>query len=370
MKKLLFATLFLVLTVNLFSQAKYKTYNFNVKPAMDKSADGIWKPFKLFGQYIDKDTIYYDIPRAADSIYILNPGSPNYGDLAVLDLETKVKSLWYGDSVFFLFQRLDDIWVTGYNDDESVDTTVIEGLENRDASTIYFYLSCDSARLTTTYNFSDSVAWLRFGWKTNDVEGKLPSGEMVNSMEGFHAEAVQWSDGAYSYAKIGISLYDLAPFVSDVMESQVKNTNIGFAYFGFAIDACENDKEVGNDVFGLQTRSYWPSSFGESALEYVPDWGWLYFIKDQFQYSGIDESKIEYASIYPNPAKEYLNISLLDGYNPDYRLIDIMGREVFSGTLSERESSISVQNLPAGSYFLVLTDKKANSLTRKVLIMR
>jgi hypothetical protein len=370
MKKLLPATLLLVLTVNLFSQAIYKTYNFNVKPKMDKSADGIWKPFKLFGQYIDKDTIYYDIPRSADSLYISSVGLPNFDDLGVPDLETKVKSLWYGDSVFFLFQRLDDIWVTGYNDNESVDTTVKEGLENRDASTIYFYLSCDSARLTKTYNFLDSVAWLRFGWKSNDIEGRLPSGDTVYSLEDFHAEAVQWSDGAYNYAKIGISLYDLAPFVSDVMESQVKNTNIGFAYFGFAIDACENDKEVGEDIFGLQTRAFWPSSFGASALEHVPDWGWLYFKKDKFQYTGIQESKIEYASIFPNPANEYLNISLLDGYNPDYRLIDIMGREVLSGTLSERESSLSLQNLPAGSYFLVLTDKKANSLTRNVLILR
>lgn len=351
-----------------FSQPIIPVRNFNFKPVMDENSGGIWEPFKT-SWYNEKDSsTYKNIARSVDSFFVNKAGWPDYGDLMVPDFEVKVKALWFGDSIFFLLQRLDDNYVTGYNNNGSVDETVAEGLINRDATTLYFYFSNDSARLDTTYNFSDSVAWLRFGWQSDDVEAKLLTGDMVNSFDDFHAEAIQWCEEPYCYTKIGISLDEHAPYIKDSIEANIAKYGIG--YFGFAIDATENDKEIGEAPFGIQTRAHWYKDMGESALDFVSDWGWLWFVHDTLAYhSPVHNSVINFASVYPNPANDFLNVTLLEGFESDYRLVDIMGRVVLSGYFYEQENRLDTQNLLPGAYYLVLNDRRGNLLTRKVLII-
>jgi hypothetical protein len=366
MRKFCFVVFIAFITITGHTQSGVlRTYDFHKKPLMDQSADGIWKPFTV--SWYDKvnDKYYFNIPLHTDSTYISAVGLPNFGDLKVPDLETKVKSLWYGDSLFFLFQRLDDIYVTGYNSNGTVDATVAEGLENRDASTLYFYLSCDSLRQDSIFDYSDSVAWLRFGWKSDDVEGKLPSGEIVHSLEDFHAEAIQWTDGPYSYAKIGLSIAELAPYMPHKIDSLFDTLKV--AYFGFAMDVSENDKEVDNGLFGLQTRTYWPYDFGESALENVPDWGWLWFYRDTLIFTPINDSKVEIAAVYPNPVSEYLNITLFELEQGSFDIYDIMGRNIMSGRLTGRDNSLYIEEIEQGTYFIRITNSNGQNSTLKFI---
>lgn len=366
MRKIFLVQLIAFIAININAQSGVlRTYNFNKKPLMDESIDGIWQPFTISWRDVINDTTYHNIPLNTDSLYINAVGWPNFGDLKVPDLETKVKSLWYGDSIFFLFRRLDDEYVTGYNTNSTVDESVAEGLENRDATTLYFYFSCDSARQDAVYNFSDTIAWLRFGWKSEDVEGKLPSGELVNSMEGFHAESVQWCDESFCYTKVGISLAELDENVPRIMDSLMNK--LGAAYFGFAMDVCENDKEIEGDLFGLQTRVYWPYDFGASALENVSDWGWLWFFQDTLIFTPTNNPDFEVAKVYPNPVSEYLNISLLEDDHGSYEILDITGRNIMSGRLVGRDNSLYVAEIEKGTYLIRIATIKGKSSTLKFI---
>jgi hypothetical protein len=367
MRNLLLIGISIFIANSAFSQSGVlKTYNFNKKPAMIEDAAGIWQPFKT-SWYDETDSITYEnIPRHTDSIYINTPGLPNFGDLNVPDLEVKIKSLWVGDSIFFLFQRLDDISVTGYTAGGDVDETVLEGLENRDASTLYFYFSSDSARQDTVFNYSDSIAWLRFVWQSDDVLGRLPSGDSVESWAGFHAESIQWCDGPYCYAKIGISLGELAPHVPEMMDALL--SDLGVAYFGFTVDVTDNDKEIEPAPYGIQTKAHWYADMGESVLDDVPEWGWLWFYHDTLNFTtGVKNNSINLASVYPNPVSDYLNVSLNGFEQGSYSIFDLTGRTIITGILTGRDNSVYVGNIYQGTYFIRISDSNNNFSTLKFI---
>lgn len=60
-------------------------------------------------------------------------------------------------------------------------------------------------------------------------------------------------------------------------------------------------------------------------------------------------SKEDFA-IYPNPVKEQLNVRNADGAS--YKVVDITGREVSSGTLSSNKASVNTANIAAGMYII------------------
>jgi len=62
-------------------------------------------------------------------------------------------------------------------------------------------------------------------------------------------------------------------------------------------------------------------------------------------------------SIYPNPASEYISISISDWLFTDkmnYQIIDITGKEVLNGKLLNSEFYIKIDQLASGTYYLVL----------------
>jgi outer membrane protein assembly factor BamB len=73
------------------------------------------------------------------------------------------------------------------------------------------------------------------------------------------------------------------------------------------------------------------------------------------QTSNLLENTLPNISYYPNPAKSFLNISV-DGWSEDinYSLIDISGRQVSSGTISNSPYQIDLTMLSKGLYFLEL----------------
>ena len=78
---------------------------------------------------------------------------------------------------------------------------------------------------------------------------------------------------------------------------------------------------------------------------------------------------LEY-TIYPNPAREILNINLNDPLIKDYRytIFDIYGRVFLNDT--SRETTIDISGLNAGIYFIRITNSKGTSTTKKFMVVR
>jgi hypothetical protein len=76
---------------------------------------------------------------------------------------------------------------------------------------------------------------------------------------------------------------------------------------------------------------------------------------------------------YPNPASDYLKLSLVnEGYpEPDfktlsYQLYDFRGKLLLNNLLEGLESTISLQNFSSGSYILKITENKENRASREL----
>ncbi len=70
-------------------------------------------------------------------------------------------------------------------------------------------------------------------------------------------------------------------------------------------------------------------------------------------------------SVYPNPAKDFLNINLTDHGRHSYWIHDCFGRTVRKGVMSQQKQ-IDISGLSEGIYFLTLSDQ-TNSTTKKFL---
>ena len=66
-------------------------------------------------------------------------------------------------------------------------------------------------------------------------------------------------------------------------------------------------------------------------------------------------------SIYPNPAKHTLNISLVEGTGKDYVIYNVMGQIVGKGTYTE---SLDVSTLQSGVYMLEINTDSNKMMKR------
>ena len=79
---------------------------------------------------------------------------------------------------------------------------------------------------------------------------------------------------------------------------------------------------------------------------------------------GINESRLSGCLVYPNPAKDVLNITIKkDLLDSKFRVLNTMGQVVYNGTLKSEESKIDISGLPNGHYFLWIEDKARLSFT-------
>lgn len=83
---------------------------------------------------------------------------------------------------------------------------------------------------------------------------------------------------------------------------------------------------------------------------------------------GIEEGAITSMKIYPNPATGHFVIEARKGIAGKLRLIDAVGREVFSIMLHSSRESIDISVLPAGMYIAVLEQEGKGIARRKLLV--
>ena len=375
MKKLLTFVVLYLSFVHTYSQAGYSVTSYNYAPRMDETTGGIWGNWErdLIDTVTYPDsTITIPVSGSIDSLYISSVGYPDFGDLYVPDNEVKMKALWNDGKLYFLFQRLDDVYVNGLTESEEVDITIKEGMDNLDATKIYLYLSHDSSRIDTNSFYDSLITWMQFVWNSDQMQARLPSGEMVYSYDDYYSEFVQWCEGDYCYAKVSIDLYQLKPELSDSLYK--RDTTYGFSSLAFLLESTENDKEVMvDDLYQIQTRSYWGISIDSNATDYINIWPWLYIYQDSInQYvTPIETTPQNFAEIYPNPASSYINIQLNDFSEIQYALYDIMGRMVLTDQFYDSSQQIFIDGLSSGSYFLVMRNQSTGAImNRKILVLR
>jgi len=112
---------------------------------------------------------------------------------------------------------------------------------------------------------------------------------------------------------------------------------------------------TGNDTIKYQIKD----EFGliDSALVYI-----MLDITTSTEKSNPSEE----ISVYPNPAKDVLNIRVLNEFESTFSLTDMSGRKVKSGKMVE-ELELSVSEMPRGIYLFSIGDEK-NRTQQKIVL--
>ena len=73
--------------------------------------------------------------------------------------------------------------------------------------------------------------------------------------------------------------------------------------------------------------------------------------------------------IFPNPASTF--ITIINSRYPKlaFSMYNVVGQKLLSGSLSNTNNEINVENLEKGIYFLYLLDRESNAdMTKKIII--
>ena len=83
--------------------------------------------------------------------------------------------------------------------------------------------------------------------------------------------------------------------------------------------------------------------------------------------TGLNESAALPSNLWPNPAKETVRLKVAGTEGFSYQICDLTGRVLRFGISPEVETQIQVQDLPAGSYLVVL-EQNGNRATHRLMV--
>ena len=180
-------------------------------------------------------------------------------------------------------------------------------------------------------------------WK--DENGK--PGEEVYRLEG---QRPQWQDQLYrfSYYKFNKTVALAGAFYIGIEQQSDDLINIGF------------DTSIDNIEYNfVNTNGSWQQSSKHGSLMIRPVVGASYYI-------GIQENEENTLRLYPNPASNvlYLESQIENG---QVSIFDLTGRKVYQG---EYQTTIPVDQLTDGMYFLSVTTNEGQVINQKFLIRK
>ncbi len=111
-------------------------------------------------------------------------------------------------------------------------------------------------------------------------------------------------------------------------------------------------------VFSLEPTTPFYSSEIELEYEDSPVLGIIY--------SDVDDLSNNTIQIAPNPASNYVEITITNKETIDYQLLDVHGRLIVENQITGSEV-LQTAHLPGGTYFLKFTEKN-KSFTKKLII--
>ena len=120
-----------------------------------------------------------------------------------------------------------------------------------------------------------------------------------------------------------------------------------------------------NVVFSGGNSKYCNSASARASI--ISTYGWT-ITDGGLDCSSLDTETFETNSfkLYPNPAVSVLNIKTDNNFiNQPYSIIDGLGRIVLNGKLNEVESTINVEQLSKGIYYLKIAGNSANKFIKE-----
>jgi PKD repeat protein len=85
--------------------------------------------------------------------------------------------------------------------------------------------------------------------------------------------------------------------------------------------------------------------------------------------TGIEKLTNEQISIYPNPASDFVTISIDNAIESiTIKMIDILGKEIFSKSSQKSTIQINLNTIVDGVYSLKITDSKGNDFTKLIVV--
>ena len=119
----------------------------------------------------------------------------------------------------------------------------------------------------------------------------------------------------------------------------------------------------------------WPAfTVDESQLNYLNKW-----LENRFDYMDAEinapcgtwdleeTDENQFVEVYPNPAKDRINVRFAEAGEVFVRLYDMMGRLVYSKSTSEQEMLIPTQNFSKGIYTLLVNANGQQQVERVVV---
>jgi hypothetical protein len=87
-----------------------------------------------------------------------------------------------------------------------------------------------------------------------------------------------------------------------------------------------------------------------------------------FEYTlGVPEAEPVTVAIVPNPASEYIQVTLSGVQNAKMRMVDVLGNLVIQESISSSEK-IDISSFKSGVYIISFDISGMNSIVRKVII--
>ena len=99
----------------------------------------------------------------------------------------------------------------------------------------------------------------------------------------------------------------------------------------------------------------------ENSLFYVDN---LAFVTNS---SGVQNHSASNFSLYPNPAKNQVNVSIQSDKS-EIVFIDILGKELNRYELSKGNNIVSLKNMPSGLYFYKILSAKQILFSGKIVV--
>ena len=85
--------------------------------------------------------------------------------------------------------------------------------------------------------------------------------------------------------------------------------------------------------------------------------------------TGLEELTSAQISIYPNPANDFITISIDNAIEQiTIKLVDILGKEIISTFSQKSKSQLNLSGITNGIYSLKIIDSKGNSFTKLIVV--
>jgi hypothetical protein len=308
------------------------------------------------------ETTNSKISQTSDGGYILAGGtSSSDGDV----------SGYYGDT---------DIWVVKLSNNGTIQWQKCLGASNFETTNSNISQTSDGGYILAGITFSNI-------WNNGDVIGHHGGGDIwvvkLNNTgaiqwqkclggidsEGFESDISQTSDGGYIVAgSTSSSDGDVSgnhPF-GDFWVVKLSNTGTiqWQKYLGGSEGEYQTTKISQTSDGGFIFAGVTTSNDGDVSGNHGGEDIWVVKLSPEVLSStSFLENSI---SIYPNPVLSILNINTdYQLINQHYTIIDGLGRVVLNGKLNEVESTINVEQLSKGIYYLKLSDKRARKFIKE-----